>query len=133
MFAITANPNKPSELINLAMTRAKFCELVAEDIRSQLDISIAFLTGLLSMIDAILDEDMASILEKLPLSEDIKQPLLTKKGVMAALIKLVGFIEQAQWDKTTLVMEKLSLDKDKVVEHYNQAVAWADEQTQAAV
>jgi EAL and modified HD-GYP domain-containing signal transduction protein len=133
MFAITANPNKPSELINLAMTRAKFCELVAEDIRSQLDISIAFLTGLLSMIDAILDEDMASILEKLPLSEDIKQPLLTKKGVMAALIKLVEFIEQAQWDKTTLVMEKLSLDKDKVVEHYNQAVAWADEQTQAAV
>lgn len=133
MFAITANPNKPSELINLAMTRAKFCELAAEDIRSQLDTSIAFLTGLLSMIDAILDEDMASILEKLPLSEDIKQPLLTKKGVMAALIKLVEFIEQAQWDKTTLVMEKLSLDKDKVVEHYNQAVAWADEQTQAAV
>jgi c-di-GMP phosphodiesterase len=132
MFAITANPNKPSELINLAMTRAKFCELVAEDIRSQLDTSIAFLTGLLSMIDAILDEDMASILEKLPLSEDIKQPLLTKKGVMAALIKLVEFIEQAQWDKTTIVMEKLKLDKDKVIEHYNQAVAWADEQTQAA-
>jgi len=133
MFAITANPNKPSELINLAMTRAKFCELVAHDIRSQLDTSIAFLTGLLSMIDAILDEDMASVLEKLPLSEDIKNPLLTKKGVMAALIKLVEYIEQAQWDKTTLVMEKLKLDKDKVVEHYNQAVAWADEQTQAAV
>lgn len=132
MFAITANPNKPSELINLAMTRAKFCELVAHDIRSQLDDSIAFLTGLLSMIDAILDEDMASVLEKLPLSQEIKTPLLTKKGVMAALIKLVEFIEQAQWDKTTLVMERLKLDKDKVVEHYNQAVAWADEQTQAA-
>jgi EAL and modified HD-GYP domain-containing signal transduction protein len=44
----------------------------------------------------------------------------------------VEFIEQAQWDKTTLVMEKLQLDKDKVVEHYNQAVTWADEQTQAA-
>jgi len=129
MFAVTANPDKPSELINMAMTRAKFCELVAHDIPSQLDISIAFLTGLLSMIDAILDEEMATILEKLPLSEDIKDPLLTKKGVMAALIKLVEFIEQAQWDKTTLVMDKLKLDKDKVVEHYNQAVAWADEQT----
>lgn len=130
MFAVTANPDKPSELINLAMTRAKFCELVAHDIPSQLDISIAFLTGLLSMIDAILDEEMATIMEKLPLSQDIKDPLLTKKGVMAALIKLVEFIEHAQWDKTTIVMEKLKLDKDKVVEHYNQAVAWADEQTQ---
>jgi len=130
MFAVTANPDKPTELIKLAMTRAKFCELVAHDIPSQLDTSIAFLTGLLSMIDAILDEDMESVLEKLPLSQDIKDPLLTKKGVMAALIKLVEFIEHANWDKTTLVMEKLNLDKDKVVEHYNQAVAWADEQTQ---
>ncbi|MBU2871743.1 HDOD domain-containing protein [Colwellia sp. E2M01] len=131
MFAVTANPDKPSELINLAMTRAKFCELVAEDIRSQLDVSIAFLTGLLSMIDAILDEEMAIILEKLPLSSNIKEPLLTKKGVMAALIKLVELIEQAEWDKTATVMEKLKLDKDKVVEHYNEALAWADEQTQA--
>ncbi len=132
MFAVTANPDKPSELINMAMTRAKFCELVAQDIRSQLDISIAFLTGLLSMIDAILDEEMATVLEKLPLSQEIKEPLLTKKGVMAALIKLVELIEHAEWEKTTLVIEKLKLDKDKVVEHYNQAVAWADEQTQAA-
>jgi len=132
MFAVTANPDKPSELINLAMTRAKFCELVANDIPSQLDISIAFLTGLLSMIDAILDEEMASVLEKLPLSQDIKDPLLTKKGVMAALIKLVEFVEKAEWDKTNIVMEKLKLDKDKVIEHYNIAVAWADEQTQGA-
>ncbi len=131
MFAVTVNPDKPSELINLAMTRAKFCELVAQDISSQVDTSIAFLTGLLSMIDAILDEEMAVILEKLPLSQDIKSPLLTKKGAMAALITLVELIEHAQWDKPPLVMEKLKLDKDKVVGHYNQAVTWADEQTQA--
>jgi EAL and modified HD-GYP domain-containing signal transduction protein len=130
MFAVTANPNKPSELINLAMTRAKFCELASQDIRSQLDISIAFLTGLLSMIDAILDEEMATVLEKLPLSQEIKDPLLTKKGVMASLISLVQLIEQAEWEKTTLIIDELKLDKDKVVEYYNQAVAWADEQTQ---
>jgi EAL and modified HD-GYP domain-containing signal transduction protein len=129
MFAITANPDKPAELIKLAITRAKFCELTAHDTHSQLDVSIAFLTGLLSMIDAILDEDMAIVLEKLPLSQEIKEPLLTKKGVMATLIKLVEYIEHADWDKTTSVMEELKLDKDKVVEHYNQALAWADEQT----
>ncbi|TPH17929.1 EAL and HDOD domain-containing protein [Litorilituus lipolyticus] len=132
MFAVTANPDKPTELIKLAMTRAKFCELVAQDIRSEIDVSIAFLTGLLSMIDAILDESMESIMEKLPLAQDIKDPLLTKKGPMAALIKLVELIEHADWDKTNLVIEKLKLDKDKAVEHYNQALAWADEQTDLA-
>lgn len=132
MFAVTANPDKPTELIKLAMTRAKFCELVAKDMKSQLDDSIAFLTGLLSMIDAILDEELSVVLEKLPLANEIKEPLLTRKGVMAAIIKLVEFIEHAQWEKTNFVMEKLQLDKEQAVKHYNEALAWADEQSQLA-
>lgn len=132
MFAVTANPDKPTELIKLAMTRAKFCELVARDLKSQLDDSIAFLTGLLSMIDAILDEELSVVLEKLPLAKEIKEPLLTRKGVMAAIIKLVEFIEHAQWEKTNFIMEKLQLDKEQAVKHYNEALAWADEQSQLA-
>ncbi len=129
MFAVTANPDKPVELIKLAMTRAKFCELVAQDMGSELDNSIAFLTGLLSMIDAILDEELSVVLGKLPLANEVKSPLLTKKGLMAAIIKLVEFIEHAQWDKTNIVMEKLQLNKEKAVQHYNDALAWADEQS----
>ena len=132
MFAVTANPDKPTELIKLAMTRAKFCELVAHDMNDKLDDSIAFLTGLLSMIDAILDEELEGILAKLPLAAEIKEPLLTGKGSMAAIIKLVEFIEHAQWDKTNIVMEKLKLDKEQAVKHYNEALVWADEQSQLA-
>jgi EAL and modified HD-GYP domain-containing signal transduction protein len=132
MFAVTANPDKPTELIKVAMTRAKFCELVAKDMPSQIDDSIAFLTGLLSMIDAILDEELAVILDKLPLAKEIKDPLLTRKGVMSAIIKLVEFIEHAKWEKTNFIMEKLHLDKEQAVKHYNEALAWADEQSQLA-
>jgi EAL and modified HD-GYP domain-containing signal transduction protein len=132
MFAVNVNPDKPSELINSAMARAKFCELVAQDISAPVDASIAFLTGLLSLIDAILDEKLETVLEKLPLSQEIKEPLLTKKGVLAALIKLLELIEHAEWDKTAVVMEKLGIDKDKVIKDYNEALAWADEQSQMA-
>ncbi|MDP7593012.1 MAG: HDOD domain-containing protein [Litorilituus sp.] len=132
MFAITANPDKPTELIKLAMTRAKFCELVAHNMTSQLDDSIAFLTGLLSMIDAILDEELELVLAKLPLSSKIKEPLLTRKGSMAAIIKLLEFIEHAQWTKTNIVMEKLELNKEQAVKHYNDALAWADQQNRLA-
>ena len=92
----------------------------------------AFLTGLLSLIDAILDESLESILEKLPLAQEIKDALTTKKGVLAALITLVKQIEHADWDKTAKVMEKLGLSKEKVVKDYNEAIAWADEQAQLA-
>ncbi|WP_085298045.1 EAL and HDOD domain-containing protein [Cognaticolwellia mytili] len=129
MFATNVNPNKPSELINSAMTRAKFLELTAKNINVPLDPSIAFLTGLLSLIDAIVDENLDSILVKLPLAQEIKDTLLTRKGVMAGLIKLVEFIERAEWHKTSILMEKLEVEKSIVVCNYNQAIIWADEQS----
>ncbi|MBA6224505.1 MULTISPECIES: EAL and HDOD domain-containing protein [unclassified Colwellia] len=128
MFAANINPDKPSELINEAMIRAKFCDLMASEIKSPLDSSIAFLTGLLSLIDAIVDEDLANILTKLPLAQEIKDTLLTRKGDMAALIMLLEFIERAEWSKTNIVMAKLGLNKATVLKSYNQAIAWADEQ-----
>ena len=131
MFATNVNPDKPSELINSAMTRAKFCELEAENITSSVDTSIAFLTGLLSLIDAIVDDNLESILSKLPLAQEIKDTLLTRTGVMAELIALVEYIEHAEWDKTNVLMEKLGLDKEKVVHNYNLAITWADEHANA--
>lgn len=131
MFASNVNPEKPSELINSAMARAKFCELMSSEVSPPLDNSIAFLTGLLSLIDAIVDEDLQSILAKLPLAQEIKDPLLTRQGVMASLIMLVEFIERAEWSKTTTLMESLNLEKDVAVKHYNEAISWSDEQSNA--
>ncbi|AZQ85435.1 HDOD domain-containing protein [Colwellia sp. Arc7-635] len=132
MFASNVNPEKPSELINSAMARAKFCELMSSEVNPPLDNSIAFLTGLLSLIDAIVDEDLQSILAKLPLAQEIKDTLLTRKGALASLIMLVEFIERAEWSKTTTLMESLSLEKDIAVKHYNEAISWSDEQSNAA-
>jgi len=131
MFASNVNPEKPSELINSAMARAKFCELMSSEVNPPLDNSIAFLTGLLSLIDAIIDEDLQSILARLPLAQEIKDPLLTRQGVMASLIKLVEFIERAEWSRTTPLMESLNLEKDVAVKHYNEAISWSDEQSNA--
>ncbi|MEW6989471.1 EAL and HDOD domain-containing protein [Colwelliaceae bacterium 6441] len=128
MFATNVNPDKPSELINAAMTRAKFCEMVASDINAPIDTSIAFLTGLMSLIDAILDEELAVVFEQLPLSQEIKDALINKKGVLSALIILVEQIEHADWDKTSVVIKKLGLTKEKVAQDYNEAITWADEQ-----
>lgn len=128
MFAANINPDKPSELINTAMIRAKFCDLMASEIKSPLDSSIAFLTGLLSLIDAIVDEDLAKILTKLPLAQEIKDTLLIRKGDMAALIILLEFIERAEWSKINVVMTELGLKKANVLKNYNQAIAWADKQ-----
>lgn len=132
IFASNVNPNKPTELIKAAMSRAKFSELISHDLPGQHDSEHAFLTGLLSLIDALLDEEISSILAKLPLSQDIKDTLIKREGDLAKVIMLLEDIEKAQWDETTTLIEALKLDKKVVIEHYNQALIWADEQSQLA-
>jgi len=39
----------------------------------------------------------------------------------------------ATGDHANVAMEKLKLDKDTVLKHYNEALTWADEQTTAAM
>ena len=128
MFANNVNPNKPTELITAAMTRARFCEVLTQNSDTSVDASIAFLTGLLSLIDAILDEKLENILAKLPLAQTIKDSLLLKKGKMATLINLVELIEHADWQKSNSVINTLGIDKEKVAQYYSDALTWADEQ-----
>lgn len=132
LFASNINPDKPSELVNLSMARAKFCENIGESLSSKVDTSTTFLIGLLSLIDAILDEDIEVVLEKLPLAQEIKDPLITKRGTMAALILLAEKIEKAEFESVQAIINKLELEKDNVVKAYHDAVVWADEQTKIA-
>ncbi|GLX81267.1 EAL and HDOD domain-containing protein [Thalassotalea eurytherma] len=132
LFASNINPHKPSELVNLSMARAKFCENIGESLSSKVDTSTTFLIGLLSLIDAILDEDIEVVLEKLPLAQEIKDPLITKRGTMAALILLAEKIEKAEFESVQAIINKLELEKDDVVKAYHDAVVWADEQTKIA-
>jgi c-di-GMP-related signal transduction protein len=71
---LTIGENRSSELVAAAMVRARFCELLAPRIpHSESDL---FLMGMLSMVDAILEIPMISVLEAIPLDHETKALLL---------------------------------------------------------
>ncbi|MFM9597524.1 hypothetical protein ACKI1O_50380, partial [Streptomyces scabiei] len=72
LFASQVAADKPAELIRLSLTRARFTELLAINHNQLKDTGMAFLTGMMSLMDAILDETMEGVMNKLPLSNDIK-------------------------------------------------------------
>lgn len=66
--------NRSSELVTTAMVRARFCELLAPRVpHGESDL---FLMGMLSMVDAILEIPMTSVLETIPLDHETKALLL---------------------------------------------------------
>jgi EAL and modified HD-GYP domain-containing signal transduction protein len=130
LFAAQVSSEKPIELIKLSLNRARFCELLAQKHRGIQDTGVAFLVGMMSLMDAILDESMEGVMEKLPLSNMIKEALVQKQGMLAQYLGLIKAYEQADWELTGEYCERIGFSSDLLPEIYNQAVSWGNEQLQ---
>ena len=85
-----------SELVLMGMARARFCELLSKRLQSKTDL---FLMGLLSVMDAILEVDMVTLLTKLPVDHEIKAALLGQTGSLRPLYQLMLAQESGEWSK----------------------------------
>ncbi|WP_372760263.1 EAL and HDOD domain-containing protein [Pseudoalteromonas sp.] len=132
LFAAQMSADKPTELIRLSLTRARFSELLAISHGQFKDTGMAFLTGMMSLMDAILDESMQSVMKKLPLSNEIKAALLNDEGLLASYLNLVKFYEQGNWPAANELTEKLALG-GKVPDAYHEAISWVNEQMQIMI
>ncbi|KID57654.1 diguanylate phosphodiesterase [Pseudoalteromonas luteoviolacea] len=131
LFASQVASEKPMELIRLSLTRARFCELISIKHNEMRDTGMAFLTGMMSLMDAILDETMQSVMQKLPLTIDIKDALLQGEGILAQYLNLVMAYEQANWADASKLTEQLNLQAQSLPELYSEALQWCDQQVEA--
>lgn len=130
LFTAQVSSDKPAELMRMSMTRARFAEGLAQ-MHGKVDTAKAFLTGLMSLMDAILDEPIESVMNKLPLAKEIKDALVGQSGVLADYIKLIQFYEAAQWQEANQAISTLQLPAEQVPDAYHTAVQWANEQMKA--
>jgi EAL and modified HD-GYP domain-containing signal transduction protein len=66
--------HKPPELLKVAVTRARLCQLLGAT-RGELDSQELFTAGLLSILDALFDRSMESVVSDLPLAQPLKEAL----------------------------------------------------------
>ncbi|HTZ99016.1 MAG TPA: HDOD domain-containing protein [Candidatus Aquilonibacter sp.] len=120
---LAAGQNKTSALVLSALVRARFCELLgAKTRRANSDL---FLTGLLSLMDAILDMPMAEIVKSIALDPDCKAVLLGNAGASAPVFQLVLAQEAGDWPRVADLAKQLHLTEDDVASEHWQAMAWA--------
>ncbi len=117
--------DKPSELVVNCLIRARFCEFLAEPIGLLSRSTDLFLMGLLSLMDAILDRPMASILDSIPVSPDIKTGLLGKEGIFHRAHTLVLACEGADWEALVEIAAKLKVSEETVSEGYFKSLEWS--------
>lgn len=118
--------NKPGELVRLGLVRAKFCELLGENSDQSIDSSELFVVGLFSLLDAMLDAPMAEVMNKLPVSNRIKEALLTDTGPYCIYLELVKNYEKNNAALFIPFFERLELDPEKVNTCYLTAIKYAN-------
>ncbi|MBI5878039.1 MAG: HDOD domain-containing protein [Chloroflexi bacterium] len=122
LLLMSSIENKPHELTNLAMSRAKLCELIALTLH-QPRTEPFFLVGLFSVLDALLDINMAEALDQLPLSDEVVAGLLRHEGNLGEVLQLTLAYERGDWDR--LVQAKI--EPDVLRQSYVQAIRWTSE------
>lgn len=117
---------KPDELIVTSCIRAKFCELIGTTNGGSINPSELFTLGLFSLIDAILDQPMDSVMGDLPLNQKIVDALARGEGELVNYLTLVESYEKGEWDKVTKSAEVLGKDEDTLPPLFVKACEWSN-------
>ncbi len=125
LVALTGGPSTPRELSVVGLTRARMCELLGAG-RPGLEGDQLFTVGLLSVADALLEVPLETIVEELPLADDVSTALLRRDGPPGVILGAVVSYEQGDFDAGIL-----HAHTPGIASSYRDALGWAVETVSA--
>lgn len=112
---------RATEIYTKAVSRARFCELIAINTgKNKTFVDKAFLVGLFSNLPDILGLDIQEALDVLKVHDEIKKALLGQECELRKYLESVIAFEQADWQLLYSVTEGNNISPDLVGRLYNQ-------------
>jgi c-di-GMP-related signal transduction protein len=122
--------DKPGELITHSLVRARFMEVLGRSIDTEVA-ERAFLIGLFSLLDALLDLPLKEVLAELNLEPNVVAVLLDElqphQSPLSALYKLVGRYEAGDWDEVNHLAKHAGIAPPLISQAYCEALPWVDD------
>jgi EAL and modified HD-GYP domain-containing signal transduction protein len=116
--------DKPSEVTRLSLIRAKFAENLAPVFELAGRSQEAFLMGLFSVLDVILEKPMEEALEIVQVSKDVRKALLENDGMFAELRNFMKAYENADWQEIDRLSVIKGIDHEPVYKAFADALVW---------
>jgi EAL and modified HD-GYP domain-containing signal transduction protein len=130
----TARP-EGSPLLQLAAVRGKLMELLATRAPGPESVlkELAFITGILSLMDAVLEMPQSEILRELSLPAPVEAALLQRQGEMGDLLALTEGLERDDRAAVGSLIERIGhVSRNDVARMQLEAYQWANEIAVAA-
>ncbi len=114
--------DKPDELMRVCLVRAIFAEKLSHLFQLKHRETEAFLLGLFSLIDTIMEKPIYDVIEPLPLKDDLKSALLGKKNEFHQILLIIKHYEIGNFDRIMDFAEFSNLDVEDINAIYMRAV-----------
>lgn len=111
-------------LMQAAMVRGRFAELLGQGFLSRREAENLFVVGMFSFLEHLLGTPVQEVLRQLTLPEPVTQALLSREGVYGPVLALVEASEQAD-GRAAHFAQALSMTATHVNEAHLSALAWA--------
>jgi c-di-GMP phosphodiesterase len=96
--------HKSPELTMTALIRARFCELAGQEHRGRGDAGELFTLGLFSVIDALMDAPIESIIERIPFPQDMRDALICHCGEKGRLLECLTALEAGAFEDAEAIV-----------------------------
>jgi c-di-GMP-related signal transduction protein len=122
----------PSELLQMAFLRGRFCELAAA--MTHQDETEQYLLGVLSLLSAMLRVTMEKIASALPLRTAVRAALLGESNAERAILSWLELYELGEWEACDAVLTGTCMDRvsgksllrEQLPRVYAEALLWAE-------
>ncbi len=111
-----------AELIRMALVRARFCEMFAE--LQGLPSTDYFLTGLFSLLDAVLDRPQAQIIEQIPITKLCRDALTGVPNQLRYVLEVAIASARGNWEVLPQLCEKAGCTELEVCRWQIEAQRW---------
>ncbi len=112
------------ELVKICLLRGRLMALMAQELHKGHLETDYFFTGIFSSIDVLLSGDIDSILDTLPISEDVKEALLGREGQLKHCLDGVLAYERFDFSDAREKMLAMGLTLERFMDLYMEALTW---------
>ena len=127
MILCASGPTEPGHhlLLESALARGRFMELLAAEEWTPAQRESLFLTGMFSLLDVLLKMELKTLVERLKLPEEVRCAILDHKGPCAPLLKLAEACEKADEARIVEQCRELEIDNARLNQAQADAACWA--------
>lgn len=115
--------NSSEEVLKTSFMRANFASALVKKLRQfPINSSDAYLMGMFSTLEYMIDASIEDILFEIPIVDEVKNALISKEGPAGRLYELILCYENAQWTEIQTIADELGIKTNEMAQIYMDSV-----------